>query len=213
MSLVSNISGRLPVGGEFQGFNGDCAEYGVMVGRTATSPQYPCDKATLDHLTSESITAKEAGPAGQMTDANAAWLCQTESIPFQQLPFNPDGMYYWLGIGHAVVCGFANGQALPGNESGVQGHCVCFLAHDDTGFTLANGDSVNGRNGQLDTGVPYSSVIAAKPTTMTVIHPIPMDLQAIKQDCWNIQARVGTAQADLEAILLLVADILKRVGA
>ena len=200
MGLVENVQNRLPVGGEFQGYNGDCVEYALMIGRAATSPQYPTTREELNRLTAESITAGQAGAAGQMTDANAAWLCGREGIPYQQIPFNANGLYYWLGIGHAVVCGFSNGQALPGNEPGVQGHAVCFLLHDGTGFTLANGDSANGRAGQLDRGVTTGQVVSAQPTTMTVIHPVLVAVDT-----------AGIA-ADAHSIINSAQDILKKVG-
>lgn len=203
MGLVENVAGRLPIGGEFQGYNGDCVEYSIMVAHTAASPQYPCDRAELDRLTAESITAGQAGPAGQMTDANAAWLCTTEKIPFQQIPWNLDGLYYWLGAAfHPVVLGMANGQAMPGNEPNVHGHAVCFLGHDAAGFIIANGDSTNGRAGKLDYGVLVQQILAAQPTTMTVIHPqvapAPVDLAGIKNDATQIQA--------------LASDIIKKAG-
>ena len=169
---IDNVSARLPVGGEFQGHNGDCAEYAYMIARAAVSPQYPTTAEELQRLTNKSIGAGEAGPNGEMTDANAVWLCRSEGTPYVQLAYSRNSLFYWLGQGYAVMCGFRNGQALPGNEPNVFGHSVAVLDHDSTGFTLANGDSVNGRAGKLDTGVLSSQLEAAQPTTLTVIQPV-----------------------------------------
>ena len=202
MSLVDNVAGRLPVGGEFGGRNGDCAEYAIMIARAAVSPQHPTTDDELNRLTSEAIAANppEAGPAGQMSDANAAWLCRVEGMKYTQIPYNRDGLYYWLSQGCAVCCGFSNGGALPGNEPGVKGHVVAVLAHDDTGFTLANGDSTNGRAGQLDTGVITAQIEAAQPTTLTVIEPdVSLNVAAILAAIQQIAAQVATLEQLVKA--------------
>jgi hypothetical protein len=172
--LVQNVEGRLPVGGEFQGHNGDCAEYALMIGRTAKMPVYPCDGATLEYMTNLSIGAGQAGPAGQMTDSNFVWLCRALHLDYAQRPFDPAAVYGALGNGAPVCCGFSNGQALPGNEPGVFGHAICLLDWDGHTFTLANGDSTNGRAGKLDYGVTWEQIWAAQPTTQTSIWGLVM---------------------------------------
>ena len=185
--LVANVAGRLPQWGEFapgaptqanpKGHNGDCVEYSYMVARAAAQPWCALDGAELDRLTNESIGAGEAGPAGQMTNANLAWLCSTEGAPYTQITTGDLIATAQEWAGRRPLCmGFANGQALPGNEQGVFGHCVAVLDWDGSVFTLANGDSTNGEAGRLDTASP-AQLAAAQPSQVTRLELDTMTVQ------------------------------------
>lgn len=177
MSLVSNIVWRLPLGGEFSaGKNGDCAEIAYQMGRAALQPWHSTAPPELLRLVNEALAAGETDcPGGCMTDAQFAWLCQRERCLYTQMSFDENTLQGWLAGGFPVVCGFRNGQALPGNEPGVQGHAVCFLEHEPGGgYTLYNGDSANGRAGKLDTGVSSAAIHAAVPTTLTMLRGTSM---------------------------------------
>lgn len=169
--LVLNVQGRLPIGGEFQGKNGDCTEYAFMVARTSETPSQPCDAAELNRLTNKSISAGEAGPSGSMTTANIAWLCASEGVPYQQ-----DASGIWASViaqeggKHAIVLQVSNGSQLPGNEGGVNGHAVAVLDYDSLTqrVTIANGDSVNGRAGQLDV-IHMADIANSQPFGITLL--------------------------------------------
>jgi hypothetical protein len=173
--LVANVWNRLPVGGEFQGYNGDCTEYSFMVGCAGLDPHRACDKAELDRLTALAIQHGDASSSGAMTAANLASLCQLETIAYQQ----GDGST-WLPQLHAhgnvlpLVVQVANGQALPGNEQGVQGHAIVVLAVDPTytRLTIANGDSANGKAGQLDYAT-VQDIANARPFAVTTLGHVP----------------------------------------
>lgn len=167
--LVVNVEGRLPIGGEFQGKNGDCTEYAFMVGNTALDPAQLCNAAELNRLTQESIDAGQAAGSGAMTAANLAWLCTTEHHPYTQTT-TWASVLAGMGGTLPVILQVNNGSALPGNEGGVNGHAVVALDYDAITQTLviANGDSVNGRAGLLDT-ISMHDVQAASPFMVTVL--------------------------------------------
>lgn len=169
--LVTNVQGRLPQGGEFQGRNGDCTEYAFMVGDAALDTAEPCDANELNRLTTLSINGGNAGGSGSMTAANLAWLIAKDGHPYQATSNWASALAQHGGT-YPVILQVNNGSNLPGNEGGVNGHAVVALDYDSASQTLviANGDSVNGRAGRLDT-IHMSDVQAANPFACTVLLP------------------------------------------
>jgi hypothetical protein len=173
--LVANVWNRLPAGGEFQGYNGDCTEYSFMVGACALAPSKACTKAELDRLTAEAINAGQAGQQGAMTAANLVWLCNQEHQSYAQ-GGGATFKQVLVSAGNVlpIIVQVNNGAALPGNEAGVKGHAVVVLAVDPTHtrMTIANGDSTWGKQGQLD----YCSVqdmLNAQPFAVTTLGTLP----------------------------------------
>lgn len=199
--LTNNVAHRLPSGGEFQGRNGDCVEYSFMVARAAAVISAACDGAELNRLTGEAISAGEAGPSGAMTNANLAWLCSKEGVTYEQIAGGDWHSYIerWAGV-QPIVMGFSNGQALPGNEPNVFGHAVAVLDHDWQAqtYTIANGDSTNGRAGQFDV-VPIGALFAAQPTQTTRLI-LNAQLSVILADLEDMQARIADALAQLKSL-------------
>lgn len=170
---VVNVYDRLPIGGEFQGYNGDCTEFSYGVAVQACQPGRVLTRAELDRLTAEAINAGQAAAGGAMTAANLAWLCQREETPYQQ----SDGSQWEHVLGTQggygtwpLILQLANGQALPGNQQGVLGHAVVVLAWDggQQRATIANGDSANGEAGQLDV-VSFQDIRNAQPFSVTEV--------------------------------------------
>lgn len=173
MSLLSDyIAGKLPVGGEFQGYTGDCTEYAYMVAVSAEI-HTPCDKIELNRLTAIAVANNfTTSPNGAMTAANVVSFCQLEHTNYNQQ--SGGNMISTLTQNDynrfAVLLQVLNGSMLPGNEGGVNGHAVCVLAYNaaDQTLIIANGDSVGGRQGQLDT-IHLIDVQNAHPFAVTVI--------------------------------------------
>lgn len=181
MSLANEIQGQLPVGGEFQGYTGDCTEYAYMVAVAAESGS-ACDKTELDRLTALAVANHfTTSPTGSMTAANLASFCQLEHTNYQQV--SGGNMISTLTQNdynkYAIVLQVLNGSKLPGNEGGVNGHAVCVLDYNEAAqtVTIANGDSVNGRNGQLDT-ITLGDVQNAVPFAVTIIEVTPVNALA-----------------------------------
>lgn len=170
--LVQNVQNRLPQGGEFQGRNGDCTEYAFMVGDAALDPAEPCDANELNRLTTLSINGGNASGSGAMTAANLAWLCAQDGHAYLQGTNWASLLAQHIPAGHPVILQVANGSQLPGNEGGVNGHAVVALDYDAAAQTIviANGDSVNGRAGKLDT-ISMQDVQNAQPFAATVLLP------------------------------------------
>lgn len=186
---VINVYGRLPIGGEFLGYFHDCTEYAYGVAVQACQPSRSLTRVELDRLVAEAIQAQQTTDnQGAMTVANLAWLCQKEQTPYQQS--SGDQWEHVLGAqgGYGtwpVIVQVSNGGAIPGNETGVQGHAIAVLAWDggQQQLTIANGDSTNGRAGQLDV-VNFQDIRNARPFCVTEIRlPRPaikvVDLAAI----------------------------------
>lgn len=192
--LVLNVQNRLPVGGEFQGKNGDCVEYGFMICQGSRDPGKPTTGAELNRLTTEAIDDGEASASGAMTNANLAWLCSKEKASYQQTTAGDLIALTAKTAGYKPVCmGFSNGQALPGNEQGVHGHAIAILDFDGTNFTAANGDSTNGRNGKVDKISP-SQMATAHPTQITILEDFmitPYDGHFTKESStrWHVTDR------------------------
>lgn len=172
-TLVDNVAGRMPRGGQFQGnYRHGCVAYAYMIGRTALDPGRACTDTILSDLITSAINAGLASaPHGAMTPGQLAGLCHADGMPYQQTT----GVD-WLSVVKAndekqpIVIMVEQGYWLPGNEAGVYFHAVCILDHDaqTKRLIVANGDSANGRNGKPDV-LMEQDMYNARPYSLTIL--------------------------------------------
>lgn len=173
---------------EFGRYNGDCMWDALLAClHCVDGIDAPLTIDALNTLTARAIADKLAGERGQASLGQVETACSRYyklepiyKLGYQVgLPVRDSDRYPqvkgWLtalqahgGI-NPIVLMIENAQALPGNEPGVKRHGIAILGcHvENAAYQVANGDSANGRKGQLDY-YRFEDILAAQPSGLLV---------------------------------------------
>lgn len=189
---------------EFGQYTGDCVWAAVHMAAHRLNPtSWPLGMTILNRLTSEAIAAGiGVGSRGQATPGqlktmlsrwgmrySVGWDYNGQPIPGATLKNILDSATL---RGKPVLLGMWNGQALPGDEAGLQGHEIAVL-HPDQGWGFACGDGDNPKcaAGEL---VYYNDValVAARIDTAYVLEEVPAMAWTKQANGWGVDAHGHT---------------------
>lgn len=212
------------------GYHGDCGQTALLAAMHVLLGT-PLDAAQLKALVVADIAAHRAEASGAERLSSITAVLQARGMVAGIQQYREPFEYDWLTLLRndagtlPIILQLANGQALPGDEKGLEYHFICVLGIQPAGYLCADGDNPACRSGalvnydrvQLANAQPCGLIVCQAPPAPAAPPPAAPDpnetgqqlaqaneaLAAARGQVANLQQQLAGAQAAFALVAAL----------